>query len=97
MPIETAGARRHHGIDIPAAKMTPVVAVADGFVQWISDGINDGICCSIGIVHEDEWHSLYLHLNNDTWGTDDGLGVGNRRRSQGRRPCVGRPGNRIRR
>lgn len=70
------GARRHEGVDVMAPKMARVVAVADGVVAWIEDGSSSSRCCSIQITHEDGWHSLYLHLNNDTSGTDDGLGTG---------------------
>lgn len=67
--------RSHTGIDILAEKLTPVVAVADGTVRWIH-GERGGECCALSIVHEDGWRSRYIHLNNDTPGTDDGRGYG---------------------
>ena len=33
-------------------------------------------CCSIKIRHNDGWYSVYIHLNNDMYLTDDGLGIG---------------------
>jgi len=33
-------------------------------------------CCSLAILHEDGWRTLYVHLDNDTPGTDDGEGWG---------------------
>ena len=51
--------------------MTPVFAVADGVVSWVSDN-----CCNVAVRHRDRWSSYYIHLNNDTYGTDDGLGTG---------------------
>lgn len=63
--------RLHKGIDIAAPKMTPVVAVADGVVFWVSDE-----CCNVAVRHRDGWTSYYIHLNNDTYRTDDGLGTG---------------------
>jgi len=69
------GGRGHTGIDILAEKLTPVVAVADGTVRWIH-GERGGECCALSIVHEDGWRSRYIHLNNDTPGTDDGRGYG---------------------
>jgi murein DD-endopeptidase MepM/ murein hydrolase activator NlpD len=67
--------RPHEGIDILAEKLTPVVAVADGKVGWMFDE-RGGDCCSLSIVHDDGWRSRYIHLNNDTPGTDDGKGFG---------------------
>ena len=51
--------------------MTEVVAVATGTVGWVSDE-----CCAFELLHDDGWSSWYIHLNNDTAGTDDGLGWG---------------------
>ncbi len=67
--------RLHHGVDIMAEKMIPVIAVADGTVGWIHDTIGDD-CCSMALQHDDGWESWYVHLNNDTPGTDDGQGFG---------------------
>ena len=70
-----SGGRTHAGEDIFAEKMTPVVAAVPGTVSWIRNGIGTD-CCLLRIRHDDGWSSLYLHLNNDTPGTDDGLGYG---------------------
>ena len=69
------GGRSHAGVDILAERMTPVVAVADGEVSWVHDE-RGGNCCDVALVHEDGWRSRYIHLNNDTPGTDDGRAVG---------------------
>ncbi|GMQ84871.1 MAG: hypothetical protein BMS9Abin07_0436 [Acidimicrobiia bacterium] len=70
----------HHAQDIMAAKMTPVVAAADAtvrLVNWSSRSTpNRDRCCSLVLSHDDGWESRYIHLNNDTAGTDDGLGWG---------------------
>ena len=71
----------HIGQDILADKMTPVVAAADGVVRlvnWSSnpDDMNRDRCCSLVIRHDDGWESWYIHLDNDTTGTDDGNGWG---------------------
>lgn len=69
------GGRTHEGTDIMAPKMTPVVAVANGTVGWMHDE-QGGDCCALEINHDDGYESWYIHLNNDTPGTDDGLGWG---------------------
>jgi hypothetical protein len=67
----------HEGVDIMtrtnglAAKGHPVVAAASGVVDWIGSS-----CCFLAIQHDDGWSSWYIHLNNDTPGTDDGQGWG---------------------
>ena len=70
-----SGGRSHNGVDIMADKMVPVVAVADGTVGWMHDD-QGGNCCAMSLRHDDGWESWYIHLNNDTPGTDDGQGWG---------------------
>ncbi len=61
--------RTHAGQDIMTygEKGVPVVAVADGTVRWIGS-----TCCYLAIEHPDGWETWYIHLNNDSPGTDDG-------------------------
>jgi hypothetical protein len=66
-----SGERTHEGTDIVADKMIPVVAAASGNVRWIGN-----TCCYFALRHDDGWESWYIHLNNDTPGTDDGNGWG---------------------
>jgi hypothetical protein len=66
-----SGGRRHEGTDIMASKMLPVVAVADGVIDWVHDGTRK-TCCALGVAHDDGWASYYIHMNNDTPGTDNG-------------------------
>lgn len=65
-----SGGRRHHGVDLMAPKMTQVYAAADGVVTRIHTDRLGGR--SIAIDHGDGWETRYMHLNNDTPGTDDG-------------------------
>ncbi len=73
----------HVGQDVMADKMTPVVAAASGVVRlvnWTSrEHMNPHRCCSLVIRHDDGWESWYIHLDNDTTGTDDGNGWGIKR------------------
>ncbi len=62
--------RSHQGIDIFADKLTSVVAVADGTIRTLVVGERSGRY--IVVEHSDGWLSYYLHLNNDSPGTDDG-------------------------
>ena len=53
--------------------MTPVFAVVDGVVTYVlSPEASWGY--SLGIRDIDGYEYKYLHLNNDTPGTDDGKG-----------------------
>jgi len=64
-------ARRHWGIDIPAVRMTPLVAAVDGTVTRIKHS-NGGAEGNMVIITDSEgWRYLYMHLNNDTPGTTD--------------------------
>ena len=73
--IRAGGDRWHAGLDIAAVKLTPVVAVRSGTISELNrNGLGD--CCWVKIKHTDGWQSLYVHLNNDVFGTDNGRGIG---------------------
>lgn len=69
------GRRLHKGVDIMAPKMTPVVAAVAGTVTRMQKEVG-GDCCALVLRHDGGWTTRYLHLNNDTVGTDDGRGYG---------------------
>ena len=69
---DRSGGRRHRGVDLMGAKMAPVVAVLDGVVETMRKGGISGYY--IMIDHGDDISSWYMHLNNDSPGTDDGRG-----------------------
>src|SRR3954454_10866992 len=68
--------RKHMGQDLMGPKMTPLVAAFDGYVSTLkrdgSSGNYVGITADRGPAAG--WSALYLHVNNDTPGTDDGQG-----------------------
>ncbi|MBI4433674.1 M23 family metallopeptidase [Candidatus Uhrbacteria bacterium] len=65
--------RVHHGIDIMAPKMTPVVAATDGHVRWLT--ATEQSYGWMVVLEDDEGYAYhYIHLNNDSPGTDDGRG-----------------------
>jgi murein DD-endopeptidase MepM/ murein hydrolase activator NlpD len=66
------GRRRHHGQDLMAAKMTPLVACFDGIV-YLGRGGRRGHY-TITIRGDNGWTANYYHVNNDSPGTDDGMG-----------------------
>lgn len=66
------GGRRHKGIDIISPRGTEIVAAADGVVTALGENRTSGF--HIRIDHGNGWVTSYLHLNNDTAGTDDGKG-----------------------
>ena len=68
------GARLHNGTDIMADRGTPVVAVAHGVVERMGEAPDAGLY--VVIRHSNGWRSAYVHLNNDSPGTDNGLTLG---------------------
>ena len=67
-----SGGRGHTGTDIMSPKGSWVVAVDDGIVERLDWNRLSG--WNVMIRHADGWTSHYLHLNNDSLGTDDGEG-----------------------
>lgn len=65
-----SGGRRHTGNDLMAPRMTEIYAVADGVVLEVGTSRLSGR--NVQIAHAEGWTSHYVHLNNDTPGTDDG-------------------------
>ncbi|MCC7492722.1 MAG: M23 family metallopeptidase [Fimbriimonadaceae bacterium] len=67
------GRRRHHGQDLMAPKMRPLLACFDG-LAYPRRGREAGGSCSLVLRGDNGWEAFYVHVNNDTPGTDDGLG-----------------------
>jgi len=66
--------RGHEGTDIMAAQLTPIVAARDATVKWLKDTATpDGSQGNYVMLKDAEgWEYWYLHVNNDSPGTDDG-------------------------
>ena len=63
------GGRSHIGVDMLGEKMIPLVAVRSGTVTW---GRFDNAGGSILRFRDDDgWEYQYIHLNNDSPGTDN--------------------------
>ncbi len=65
-----SGGRSHIGVDMMGPKMVPLVAVADSVVTW--GRFNNDRGTIVRLRDADGWEYQYIHINNDTPGTDDG-------------------------
>ncbi len=67
-----SGGRLHQGNDLMTSKHRPLLAAADARVRRITidDGANEGNM--LALRDAEGWEYWYLHINNDTPGTDDG-------------------------
>ncbi|MEO6318321.1 MAG: M23 family metallopeptidase [Acidimicrobiales bacterium] len=65
----TACERKHEGQDLMGSKMLPLLAAVDGVVHQVT--FNNLVGNSVVLEAADGWTYHYLHVNNDTPGTDD--------------------------
>jgi hypothetical protein len=63
------GGRRHEGQDLMGKKMLKLLACADATVIELRHGSSGN---SLYLKDDEGWYYAYLHINNDTPGTDDG-------------------------
>ena len=68
-------ARKHMGQDLMGPKMTPLVAAFNGTVTSLKRETRVGDGNYLVITGDNGWSAMYLHVNNDTPGTDDGRGT----------------------
>lgn len=66
-----SGGRRHEGQDLMGTKMQKVLASVDGTIKVLKTG-HATAGNYLYLQDADGWIHAYLHLNNDTPGTDDG-------------------------
>ena len=67
-----AGGKTHQGNDLMGAKLDHEVAATDGTVTSLR--VDDGTGISgnmLTLKADDGWFFYYIHINNDTPGTDD--------------------------
>jgi len=67
--------RRHFGQDLMGPKMRQAVAVFNGIVQSVKKESYVGEGNYLTIKGDNGWSANYIHMNNDTPGTDDGRGT----------------------
>ena len=61
--------RRHEGQDLMGKKMLKLLACVDGTIVELRHRASGN---SLYLLGDDGWYYCYLHINNDTPGTDDG-------------------------
>lgn len=64
------GTRTHEGVDMLGPRMTPLLAANDGYISWMR--LDAGRGNNLVITDDEGWTYHYVHINNDTPGTDDG-------------------------
>ncbi len=68
-----SGGRTHGATDIMADKMSPILAVVDGVIDYAPTE-EPSYGYMITLEGDDGYEYNYVHINNDTPGTDDGEG-----------------------
>jgi len=66
------GTKTHEGQDIFGVKGQPLLAAADGTITWMRWGTGVRSGNLLQLTDDTGWFYYYIHLNNDTPGTDDG-------------------------
>lgn len=68
-----SGGRTHWATDIMADKMTPILAAVDGEITFAPEQ-EPSYGWILYLDGDDGYRYVYIHINNDTPGTDDGMG-----------------------
>ena len=64
--------RRHMGNDLLGAKLMHEVAASAGTIAWVHADNTGTAGNMLQLTGDDGWVYWYIHINNDTPGTDDG-------------------------
>jgi len=64
--------RSHRGNDLFAPKLRPLVAARSGTVTWLRTDTAGTAGNGVAITDAQGWRYLYLHVNDDSPGSDDG-------------------------
>jgi hypothetical protein len=64
-----AGGRSHLGVDLMGPKLLPLLAAVDGTVTWLRHDARAGN--NLVITDAEGWTYHYVHINNDSPGTND--------------------------
>ncbi|HEX8003355.1 MAG TPA: M23 family metallopeptidase [Mycobacteriales bacterium] len=67
--------RKHMGQDLMGPKMRPLVAAFNGVIHSIKAETTVGDGNYFTLKGDNGWSANYIHVNNDTPGTDDGRGT----------------------
>ena len=70
-------ARKHFGQDLMGPKMNIAVAAFNGVIHSIERETTVGGGNYLTLKGDNGWSANYIHMNNDTPGTDDGRGTAN--------------------
>lgn len=70
-----SGGRTHQGNDIFASKLQTVVAVVDGKISFARIDASGNAGNIVVLRDAQGWEYSYMHLNNDSPGTDDGTNM----------------------
>ncbi|MDQ1708621.1 MAG: peptidoglycan LD-endopeptidase LytH, partial [Frankiaceae bacterium] len=68
-------ARPHLGQDLMTPKMRPLVAAFTGYISYLSRETVVGQGNLVSVTGDNGWTVNYIHINNDSAGTDDGKGT----------------------
>ena len=69
--LYSRGSRRHLGVDMMAPKLVHILAANDGCITYLDYGGTGG-GNMLTLTDNDGWQYRYIHINNDSPGTDDG-------------------------
>ena len=70
-----SGGRHHEGQDLMGTKGMPLIAAVDGTVRYLKYSASGLSGNMLQITDADGWSYSYIHVNNDSPGTDDARNV----------------------